>query len=61
MSEQKDKIVGRIKQAAGDLTGDEDLEDEGEVQENAGKVKGMIGDAADKLDDAVDKAQEKLT
>ena len=60
MGENTDKIVGRIKQAAGDLTDDEDLKDEGDTQETAGKAKGFIDDAADKLNDIVDEVREKL-
>jgi uncharacterized protein YjbJ (UPF0337 family) len=34
-----DKIQGRVKQAAGDLTGDEKLRQEGVAQEHKGDVK----------------------
>ena len=60
MGDNKDKIVGRIKQAAGDLTDNDDLKDDGETQEAAGKAKEAIDDAADKLDDTVDKIRRKL-
>jgi len=60
MGENKDKIVGRIKQAAGDLTDDDDLKDEGKTQETAGKAKEVIDDAADKLDDTVDKIRRQF-
>jgi uncharacterized protein YjbJ (UPF0337 family) len=60
MGENKDKIVGRIKQAAGGLTDDEDLEEEGEAQEIAGRTKELIGDAADKLDETVDQVRDEL-
>ncbi|MGA7758212.1 MAG: CsbD family protein [Ilumatobacteraceae bacterium] len=61
MSGETDQAKGRIKQAAGDLTGNDDLEREGEADETAGKVKNMFGDAKDKLDDAVDSVKKKLT
>lgn len=60
MTENKDKVVGRIKQAAGDLTDDEDLKDEGETQETAGKAKEMVDDIADKARETVDDVREKL-
>ncbi|MCA9316498.1 MAG: CsbD family protein [Actinobacteria bacterium] len=60
MGENSDKIVGRVKQAAGDLTNDDDLKKEGESQENAGVVKGKIDEAADKLDGLVDKVRNKI-
>ena len=50
MSGEADKVKGRVKQAAGDLTDDKDLKREGKVDEAAGKVK-----------DAVDKVKDKLT
>ena len=48
-----DTAKGRLKQAAGDLTGDGDLRREGKVDEAAGTVKEKIGDAADKVKDAL--------
>jgi uncharacterized protein YjbJ (UPF0337 family) len=50
MSGETDQAKGRVKQAAGDLTGDKDLKREGKVDEIAGKVK-----------DGVDKVKDKLT
>lgn len=54
-----DKVKGRIKQAAGDLTGNEDLKAEGEVDEAVGKAKGVVDKIADKADDAIDKLTGK--
>jgi uncharacterized protein YjbJ (UPF0337 family) len=48
-----DKAKGRIKEAAGDLTGDQQLKDEGKVDRASGKVKKGVGDAADKVKDVV--------
>lgn len=55
-----DDLKGRVKEAAGDLTGDEDLEREGKTDRAAGKIKDVIDDAKDKLDDAVDAVKDKL-
>jgi uncharacterized protein YjbJ (UPF0337 family) len=60
MSGETDKASGRIKQAAGDLTDNDDLKREGRKDETAGKVKDTIDSAKDKLDDAVDKVKEKM-
>ncbi|MGH1505380.1 MAG: CsbD family protein [Acidimicrobiales bacterium] len=60
MSGETDQIAGRIKQAAGDLTNDEQLEREGETQENAGKLKDAVDDVKDKANDAIDKVMSKL-
>ena len=48
-----DDMKGRVKEAAGDLTGDKDLQREGKVDQAAGTVKDTVGDAADKVKDAV--------
>jgi uncharacterized protein YjbJ (UPF0337 family) len=61
MSAETDQAKGRIKQAAGDLTDNDDLKREGEHDEAAGKVKDTIGDAKDKLDEGVDKVKDKLS
>ncbi len=61
MSAETDQAKGRIKQAAGDLTDNDDLKREGQADETAGKVKNMFDDAKDKLDDAVDSVKKKLS
>ena len=61
MSEQTDKIKGRAKRAAGDLTGNDDMKREGEADETAGKVKGKVDEVKGKVDDAVDSVKDKLS
>ena len=46
---------GRIKEAAGDLTGDKDLQREGKIDQATGTVKDAVGDAADKVKDVLGK------
>jgi uncharacterized protein YjbJ (UPF0337 family) len=46
-----DEAKGRVKQAAGDLTGDADMKREGKVDEKAGEVKEKVGEAVDKVKD----------
>jgi uncharacterized protein YjbJ (UPF0337 family) len=60
MGENLDKAKGRVKQAAGDLTDDDDLKQEGKTDELAGKVKGAVDTMRDKAEDAVDKVKEHL-
>ena len=43
-----DKTKGRVKQAAGDLTDDQSLKNEGKIDEGTGKAKGALGEAAKK-------------
>jgi uncharacterized protein YjbJ (UPF0337 family) len=45
----KDEAKGRIKEAAGDLTGNRDLENEGKVDRASGSAKSTINKAADKV------------
>ena len=60
MGEKTDQAKGRIKQAAGDLTDNDELRNEGKADELAGKVKGFVDDLRDKAEDAVDKVKDKI-
>lgn len=44
----KDDLKGRAKEAAGDLTGDEDLEREGKVDKAVGGVKDAVDSVSEK-------------
>jgi uncharacterized protein YjbJ (UPF0337 family) len=55
-----DQAKGRVKQAAGELTDDEDLEREGEVDELTGKLKNKADDAKDKVADALDAVRDRV-
>ena len=50
-----DDVKGRVKEAAGDLTDDQSLKNEGKVDRATGTVKDKVGDAGDKVKDAVNK------
>jgi len=50
-----DDPKGRIKEAGGDLTDDQELKNEGKVDRASGAVKDKVGDAADKAKDVVGK------
>ena len=60
MGEHTDKVTGRVKQAAGALTGDADLKREGEHQEHKGELKGHIDEAVDQAQDAADEIGDKV-
>jgi uncharacterized protein YjbJ (UPF0337 family) len=45
----KDDAKGRVKEAAGDLTGDRDLKNEGKVDQAVGKVREGVEGAADRV------------
>ena len=46
-------MKGRVKEAAGDLTGDADLKREGQIDQASAATKKAIDDVADALKDAV--------
>ncbi len=49
MVDNADELKGRVKEAAGDLTDDDDLKREGKVDQAKGKVKEAVDDIADKF------------
>lgn len=48
-----DKAKGRVKEAAGALTGDKKLKAEGITDQVAGKVKNAVETVVDKVKDAI--------
>lgn len=59
MSGNFDEAKGKVKQAAGDLTDDSSLKNEGKSDEAAGKVKQAAETVKDKFEDVVDKVRGK--
>jgi uncharacterized protein YjbJ (UPF0337 family) len=55
------KVKGRIKEAAGNLTGREDWEAEGEADQAEGNVRDKVGEAGRKVGHAADRLEDKLT
>jgi uncharacterized protein YjbJ (UPF0337 family) len=53
MGATADDLKGRAKEAAGDLTDNQDLKNEGKTDRAAGKVKEGVDKAADKVKDAL--------
>jgi uncharacterized protein YjbJ (UPF0337 family) len=60
MGENLDQAKGRVKQAVGDLTDDDQLKKEGKLDELGGKVKEAMDTVKDKAADAVDKIKDKV-
>ena len=56
-----DEAKGRVKEAAGDLTDNDDLKREGKADQAAADVKEGVEKVADKAGDAVDKVKDKLS
>ena len=49
MAGEADEAKGRIKEAAGDLTGDDDVKNEGKADKVGGKFKDAVDSVKDKL------------
>lgn len=55
MGEKTDQAKGKIKEAAGDVTGNDDLKREGKADRVGGEIKEKVGDAVDKVKDVLHK------
>jgi uncharacterized protein YjbJ (UPF0337 family) len=53
MGAKSDETKGRVKEAAGDLTGDRRLKREGKADQAGAKVKDKVGKGIDKVKHAV--------
>ena len=60
MEDKMDDLKGRAKQAAGDLTDNEDLKREGQVDRAGAKVKEKLKDTENKGAELVDDVKHKL-
>ncbi len=52
-------VGGKIKEAAGKVTGDEKLKREGQADQVAGKVQNVVGGVKDKLREHEDEKDER--
>ena len=52
-SGKSDELKGRVKEAAGTLTGDKKLKREGKADQAVGKIKQKVEKVIDKVKDAV--------
>ncbi len=59
MSGEADQAKGRIKEAAGALTDDDELRGEGKTDQVAGKAKDVVDKAKDKVEDVIDSTRDK--
>ncbi len=55
MAGETDEAKGRLKKAGGELTGDDSLKREGEVDKASGKIKDATESVTDKIKDAVNR------
>jgi uncharacterized protein YjbJ (UPF0337 family) len=62
MSESNtDDIKGRAKEAAGAVTDDEDLKEEGRNDQRAADAKEKVENAADKVKQGIDDVKDRIT
>ena len=55
-----DKIKGKVKEATGDITNDQELKTEGLIDQGKGKLKKAAGDIKDASEEIKDKVKEKF-
>jgi uncharacterized protein YjbJ (UPF0337 family) len=59
MGAQSDQVKGQVKEAAGVLTGNKDLESEGKDDRRAGETKEKVEHAKGKIEEVIEKAESK--
>jgi uncharacterized protein YjbJ (UPF0337 family) len=59
MGEKTDEAKGRMKEAAGDLTDDDDLKREGKMDQAGATVKRKTGEVVDKAKEKVDDVMDR--
>jgi uncharacterized protein YjbJ (UPF0337 family) len=59
MGEKTDEAKGRMKEAAGDLTDDDDLKREGKLDQAGATVKRKTGEVVDKAKEKVDDVMDR--
>ena len=60
MGAKSEQMKGKVKEAAGSLTGDKDLESEGKADRRAGEAKEKVDDVKQKVGHVVDKISSNL-
>lgn len=60
MNINADQAKGKVKEAAGDLTGNDKLKNEGKADQRTGDAKEFVNDVADKAEEGVDKIKDAV-
>lgn len=58
--ENLDDAKGRVKEGAGNVTGDKEMQREGKGDQVAGKAKSALDSARDKTKEAIDDVRDRL-
>ena len=61
MTQHSDDLKGRVKEAAGALTDNDELQSEGKRDQQAGKAKDAVDKARDAVNDGIDSVKDKLS
>jgi uncharacterized protein YjbJ (UPF0337 family) len=60
MSAKSDQVKGHVKEAAGVLSGDKDLESEGKTDRRTGEAEERIEHAKEKVEEVIDKTKDAM-
>lgn len=60
MSGQSDQVKGHLKETAGIVTGDKELQAEGKTDRQTGEAEEQLEQAKDKVEELVDSAKDKV-
>ena len=60
MGAESDQVKGKAKEVAGIITGDKDLESEGQADRHGGEAKEKVDKAKDKVEEVIDEAKDKV-
>lgn len=55
-----DQVKGKVKEVAGDISGDDKLKSEGIIDQAIGKAKEVISSVKDTTEEIVEKTKQKL-
>jgi uncharacterized protein YjbJ (UPF0337 family) len=61
LGNKTEQVKGKLKEAAGDITDDDSLRNEGKVDHASGTAKEKVGELKDKAEQAIDSAKDRLT
>jgi uncharacterized protein YjbJ (UPF0337 family) len=56
-----EELKGRVKEATGDLTDDDDLRRQGKADQMSGKAKQKVEHTKDKVEEGIDRVKDKVT
>jgi len=61
LGNKAEQVKGKLKEAAGDVTDDDSLRNEGKADHASGKAKEKVGDVKDKAEQTIDSVKDMVT